>query len=85
MIRKRGIPLGEEISRTISDNLAIREFFGLAPRKDGWTVKKLIAIALLAGFLVTIGVGCGGTPAPTSKAGTGSAPPGTSAPKEKDK
>jgi hypothetical protein len=51
----------------------------MSSRKDGSTVRKLIAAMVLGAFLVTVGIGCGGT-TPTTKP-----PAGTDKDKDKPK
>jgi len=38
----------------------------MSSRKDGSTVKQLIAVLVLGAFLVTVSIGCGGS-TPTTK------------------
>ena len=43
--------------------------FWISSRKDGSTVKKLLAVFILGAFFLSVGVGCGG-PSTTSKSTT---------------
>ncbi|HLJ91570.1 MAG TPA: hypothetical protein VKU02_00120 [Gemmataceae bacterium] len=40
----------------------------MSSRKDGLTVKKMIAAMVLGAFLVAVGVGCGGPTSPAKPA-----------------
>jgi hypothetical protein len=59
---------------SIPDPVTIRTIVGgHLSRKDGYLMKKLIALLLVAGMLAVAGIGCGGTT--STKAGAASTPP----------